>query len=361
MKKFVAVLVSVALMLGLCSCSLGTQKVLEAKTISVDDLMAMDSVETVLTSGGVSRKTVYGNHEEGLFEYTEIITEENGILSYSEHRIDENGGESYLYFTEEDPNGAVYRSSSEGNCIESNDTGFGRRRFGTSLMEWEGWSLAIITAQDEANGMIMVDLELTDANGAKRNDVVMVDPERYVIVNGYTVNDEKYYSVIDRYIRIGKEIQADDLAYKRYMGLDPDLITGFITEDMDGTPFALKDCAGYDVIMINFWEPWCGPCVGEMPDLEKLFEKYSESGLLILGVFSETGMDEDAKTILKKAGITYPVLRSCSDFDRYQTGYVPTTVFLYPDGSPAINDPIIGSKSYGDWEKIIVGLLNCHA
>ena len=63
------------------------------------------------------------------------------------------------------------------------------------------------------------------------------------------------------------------------------------------------------VVMINLWEPWCGPCVNEMPGLEKLYEQYKDKGLVILGVFSSQDMDEDARKVIEDAGITYPILK----------------------------------------------------
>ena len=84
----------------------------------------------------------------------------------------------------------------------------------------------------------------------------------------------------------------------------------FSTETFEGEPFTSEDVKDAKLVMINLWEPWCGPCVGEMPDLEKIYEEYKDDGLVILGVFSDTTMDDDAAKILEEAGITYPVLRA---------------------------------------------------
>ena len=108
--------------------------------------------------------------------------------------------------------------------------------------------------------------------------------------------------------------------------------------------------------MINFWEPWCQPCVNEMPDLEALYEAYAEQGFTILGVYSSGGMEEDVDAVLTRARTTYPILRYSADFDRFQTGYVPTSVFVNRAGE-LVGRTEIGSKSYGDWAALIRGLL----
>jgi len=57
----------------------------------------------------------------------------------------------------------------------------------------------------------------------------------------------------------------------------------FALESIDGTTIKLSNLRDKNVI-INFWATWCGFCVTEMPDLQKLQEKYKEDDLLILTV-----------------------------------------------------------------------------
>ena len=131
----------------------------------------------------------------------------------------------------------------------------------------------------------------------------------------------------------------------------------FSTETFTGDPFSSDDVKDAKLVMINFWEPWCGPCVGEMPDLERVYEEHKDEGFVILGVFSDTTMDDDAAKILEDAGITYPILRYTSEFDGFQTGYVPTTVFMTGEGKLLANDPVIGSQSYDTWNTAVKGIL----
>lgn len=140
----------------------------------------------------------------------------------------------------------------------------------------------------------------------------------------------------------------------------------FSTTDRDGNAFNDSLFADHDLTLINFWEPWCGPCVSEIPDLQKLYDDYADLDLLIIGVYSEEYMEDDVDTILSDSGVTYPILRYTSDFDKYQTGYVPTTILVDRQGN--IIDTgnsyegldstlIVGSRSYSDWEDIITQYL----
>jgi peroxiredoxin len=102
--------------------------------------------------------------------------------------------------------------------------------------------------------------------------------------------------------------------------------------------FALKSATGQnlrlseyrgEVVMINFWATWCGPCRQEMPLLDELHSRYSRVGFRLLGV----NIDDDSRRAVKmvdELGVTFPVL-----FDEakvvsklYQVEAMPVTVLL---------------------------------
>lgn len=130
----------------------------------------------------------------------------------------------------------------------------------------------------------------------------------------------------------------------------------FSTTDRDGAAWDESALADYTLIMLNFWEPWCPPCVAEMPDLEKLYQAYAEQGFLILGVYSTEGMESEADAVLADAGTTYPILHYCEAFDAFQTGYVPTTVFVNGAGE-LVGSTVIGSQPYARWAAVVEDLL----
>lgn len=140
----------------------------------------------------------------------------------------------------------------------------------------------------------------------------------------------------------------------------------FSTTDRDGNTFDDSLFADQELTLINFWEPWCGPCVSEIPDLQKLYDNYADQGLLIIGVYAEENMEEDVDIVLTDSDVTYPILKYTSEFDIYQSGYVPTTILVDRDGNiidtgisyqGADSTLIIGSHSYEEWEEIITPYL----
>ncbi len=130
----------------------------------------------------------------------------------------------------------------------------------------------------------------------------------------------------------------------------------FKAEDLDGNVVSFSDFSDAKLILVNMWEPWCGPCLAEMPDLEALYEKYSSDGFVIVGVFGNDSYD-NARAVVKDYGITYPIVYYTSDFRALESGYVPTSAFFDAEGSMLNSDLLIGSMSYQDWEDLITGYL----
>lgn len=131
--------------------------------------------------------------------------------------------------------------------------------------------------------------------------------------------------------------------------------TGFVfsTTDRDGNAWDQTVFADNRVVMVNFFEPWCGPCVSEMPELERLYQDYKDKGVLLIGVYAT---EEGVEDVLAQTGVTYPILHYTEAFDVFQTGYVPTTVFFNSTGE-IVGDTEIGAHSYDEWAAILDGLL----
>ncbi len=106
----------------------------------------------------------------------------------------------------------------------------------------------------------------------------------------------------------------------------------FTLHAMSGPNLRLKEQRGR-VVMVNFWATWCGPCRQEMPQLNRLYEKYRSSGFVLLGV----NVDDDAgkaAEVAAKLGVTFPVLL---DTDKtvsklYDVSTMPSTVIIDRDG-----------------------------
>ena len=85
----------------------------------------------------------------------------------------------------------------------------------------------------------------------------------------------------------------------------------FVLRSATGENLRLSENRG-DVVLINFWATWCGPCRQEMPLLDDLYGRYQRVGFNLLGV----NIDEDSRRamqMVQELGVNFPVL-----FDEYK-------------------------------------------
>lgn len=80
----------------------------------------------------------------------------------------------------------------------------------------------------------------------------------------------------------------------------------FVLQDLNGLIFELADFKG-NVILLNFWATWCGPCRLEMPMLEKQFQDFADQNFVILAINLEESFDE-VQAYVEELGMTFPVL-----------------------------------------------------
>lgn len=107
----------------------------------------------------------------------------------------------------------------------------------------------------------------------------------------------------------------------------------FTLKATDGENLRFAEYRG-QVVLVNFWASWCGPCRQEMPLLDQLHKKYAPLGFTVLGV----NVDQDAKqarAMLDKVPVTFPVvLDSQSAVSKsYQVVAMPTTVIVDRSGN----------------------------
>ncbi|HEU0036601.1 MAG TPA: TlpA disulfide reductase family protein [Kofleriaceae bacterium] len=97
--------------------------------------------------------------------------------------------------------------------------------------------------------------------------------------------------------------------------------------DTDGVAYTPESLAG-KVVVVNFWATWCKPCMKEIPDLSKVYEKYKGQGLVMLGVLASDNPDNATLLNFRSDNeMTFPVVRANSDIliSYEYPGSLPTT------------------------------------
>lgn len=102
----------------------------------------------------------------------------------------------------------------------------------------------------------------------------------------------------------------------------------FTLKSMAGGNFNLAEQRG-NIIIINFWASWCGPCRIEMPVLQELHNKYQDLGVAVWGVNVEQE-NQAGRDYIAEIGVDFPVFFDASNTvsAAYQVEAMPTTVIV---------------------------------
>ncbi|HEY3203382.1 MAG TPA: TlpA disulfide reductase family protein [Thermoanaerobaculia bacterium] len=120
----------------------------------------------------------------------------------------------------------------------------------------------------------------------------------------------------------------------------------------EGGSVRLSELKG-NVILMNVWATWCGPCKKELPVVQKMYDTYSDRNFVVLAV----NVDADRKRVspfMKQFNISVPVYyASPEDAGPLTAMGIPSTFILAPDRT--LIDRAVGySPEWEDrWKKVV--------
>jgi thiol-disulfide isomerase/thioredoxin len=152
-----------------------------------------------------------------------------------------------------------------------------------------------------------------------RDSSYPIDDEAAVLIREFGLNVGQNDPSIQARIALAK---LEEALSDRY---------SFTLRSLDGTGASLKDLRG-QVVLLNFWATWCGPCRAEKPILQKVYGDLKDKGFMLLAI-----TDEDATVVrrfVNEFHIALPVFidRTRSVFDHYVVEGLPKTIILNRQG-----------------------------
>ncbi len=136
----------------------------------------------------------------------------------------------------------------------------------------------------------------------------------------------------------------------------------FSIKDTEGTPFSLSAEKGKRNVLIVFWSIFCEPCRAEMPAIQKVYDKYKDSGLVVVSVALDgEPLKNSIVGFVKQEGYTFRVLIDELDAkdmfkvaDPYGVAGTPTLYLLDRSGKVALAKA--GQVKEEDLEKAVRSL-----
>ncbi len=120
-------------------------------------------------------------------------------------------------------------------------------------------------------------------------------------------NKDKQMAILERVTKQYKGTKPAELAKLKIQALNlkegAPPINLKIFKDINGKPIDLSAYKG-KVLLMDFWATWCGPCMGELPNVLEAYKKYHKKGFEILGISFDSDRSQFEK-VIKERGMTW--------------------------------------------------------
>jgi len=128
-----------------------------------------------------------------------------------------------------------------------------------------------------------------------------------------------------------------------------------VMTQLDGGTWRMADHRG-QVVLVNYWATWCGPCWEETPGLIRLSKELGPKGLAVVGVSIDEGGRETVQKFVDEFHVSYPValLDRMSQMEYGMAG-VPTTILVDKNGRVA--KTYVGAVRQADFKTDVEVLL----
>ncbi len=135
-------------------------------------------------------------------------------------------------------------------------------------------------------------------------------------------------------------------------------VANFSWVDEGGKKISFSDYSKDNVVLINFWATWCGPCKRELPDLIALSNEYRDKNIKIIGI----SVDRDGDVLklvhdfAAQSNLTYPIVIDNGDLESAFGGIrgIPTSFFVNKKGE--IVRKMIGMQSKETFQQALAAI-----
>jgi cytochrome c biogenesis protein CcmG/thiol:disulfide interchange protein DsbE len=133
------------------------------------------------------------------------------------------------------------------------------------------------------------------------------------------------------------------------------IMPALVMERLDGGEWRMADHHG-QVVLINYWATWCGPCQEETPGLVNLSRDLGPKGLAVVGVSMDDGDRKKVRDFVERFQVSYPIVfpEAMSQIGFGMAG-LPTTILVDRNGRVA--QTYVGAVRRADFQTDINAVL----
>ncbi len=124
--------------------------------------------------------------------------------------------------------------------------------------------------------------------------------------------------------------QSSSLLKPKDLGPAPD----YELSDLAGNSIQLASLFQGKIVLLDFWATWCPPCREEIPGFVRLYQKYKDRGVEVVGVALDQSGPEAIQDFVKEFQVSYPILVGDSGVAQAYGGVraIPTTFLIGREG-----------------------------
>ncbi len=171
-----------------------------------------------------------------------------------------------------------------------------------------------------------------------------------VLIMGGCGKKEEGQQLVENKNTSGMQLSAGTGADKQAVNLQ-------LLAPREKNTISLEDLYTDKPVYLNFWATWCGPCVGELPNIEAVYKKYQGQVNFVLIPVDEDF--DDVEVFLKKQGLVLPVYKAETNINeinyRYNLQAIPISLLIDKHGTIIARH--VGSMSKENLEKFLAPVL----